>query len=1440
MHKKKGFVQLLVALLIGLTGVMGTLLLLSQEADARPMLDEVNLLISKSASADHVQIGEQLVYTLTYQNTSTDTAASGVLITDTLDSNVTYVTASPTPDGGTAENAPYWNISTISESTSGTIVLTVTVAAPLTNGTVLTNIAIIDSEQTTPASDDVTTTVDAPTLELTKRDYSDPVPTGAPLTYTLAYTNTGDATAANVVITDVLDSNVTYLSASLSPTGWTTPTLYWDIGVLTPSIPGEIVLSVTVQSGLGEGTILTNSAAIDSQETNPSSVTEETAVISHGVAVSVTLTPTATIISAGQSISYTLIAHDAYGNDWDVTHSGSYTITLDAGGSWASNVYTSQVAGTWTITGTYDGKNDTATLTVNPGPLDYFAFGNISDQTAGIAFTVAITAYDTFANLKSDYPGPATLSDSTGTITPTSTGNFTAGEWSGSVTITRTGSAVVITAKDASVSSDSNSFTVHPAELHHILLSPPTSTIFAWQVQTYTVEAFDVYSNSRGDVTTQTTFSIVESGHGGYWTDNVYNPKNPGDWTVQAVYTGTRVTTDTGSLTVRTPVLHLDKSDNPDDNVEAGDHLTYTLTYSNTGNMTATGVVVTDTLDPNVAYVTASPAPSGGLPDAPFWSIADVAPGQLGQITVTVAVTSPLPNGTMLTNTAWLDADQPVSVSATETTTVHSSPVLTITKTDYPDPVSVGGLLRYTIVITNSGNENATSITVTEGYDPDIVFQSANPDPDAGSENRVWTFPTLAVDTSESIDVFVQVTDTIAGGTVLTNEATLDSAQTVPISTTEATYVQPKSKLEVTQSDIPDPVQAGATLVYSILYENNGTAGATNVVITDTYDSRVTYLSASPPPDAGNNVWYTSTLPAGGSGTILVQVRVDTPLPNGTLLNNVVTVSSDEETPPPFIETTEVSSAPVLTYTLTDQSDPVEAGASLTYTLRYTNTGNADATQVVVTATLDSYVSFSSSTPAPTGGGGDVRYWELGTIAGKDNDGNVGSREIVIHANVTLPLTNGTTLSFTMQLRDAEGDSLEDTITTTVKSAPVLSFDKSDGVSTVYADDLLTYTLTYTNSGNENGYDITITDTLPVSYTQYVGCEISDGTCQHVPADGEVIFHIPIITAPTSSQAQLVVQIDDPLPAGADFVTNTARMTAPCLPAPIDAQDVDHIGTLPDLIITAVHEPNLFSPGKLMTYTLTYSNTGQMDAEDIVITTVLPTGTVYEGYDWNSSGGQTYTYQVGNLPAGSPVYTIRFTVRHNDSAYIGEPEFNTPFTIAETGSAGGDANPGDNTAYVYIGVPDLVVLDFTAGPLPPESNMPITFTVVLKNQGTGEARNPDPGGAGFWVDVFIAPVPSYPFTRWGECYEGSEPIAPGSTTQILIVCSFTEEQIQDIEAFYVKVDNHADAIYDEEGHFVRWERLYGLVPEHNEMNNLGGPIDPWFHRIYLPLTLKSQ
>ena len=77
-----------------------------------------------------------------------------------------------------------------------------------------------------------------------------------------------------------------------------------------------------------------------------------------------TIAPKTAEVNAGDCVTYTLTAEDAYGNTWDATADATFTIDAEAGGTWMDNVYCSENAGTWTVTGEYSGLSDDATLTV--------------------------------------------------------------------------------------------------------------------------------------------------------------------------------------------------------------------------------------------------------------------------------------------------------------------------------------------------------------------------------------------------------------------------------------------------------------------------------------------------------------------------------------------------------------------------------------------------------------------------------------------------------------------------------------------------------------------------------------------------------------------------------------------------------------------------------------------------------------------------------------------------------------------------------------------------------------------------------------------------------------------------------------------------------------------------------------------------------------------
>jgi uncharacterized protein (DUF2141 family) len=79
----------------------------------------------------------------------------------------------------------------------------------------------------------------------------------------------------------------------------------------------------------------------------------------------IVISPDTASITAGGTQSYTAEAFDTSNTSMgDVTSSTTFSVDALAGGSWAANTYTSENVGDWTVTGTYNGKSDTAALTV--------------------------------------------------------------------------------------------------------------------------------------------------------------------------------------------------------------------------------------------------------------------------------------------------------------------------------------------------------------------------------------------------------------------------------------------------------------------------------------------------------------------------------------------------------------------------------------------------------------------------------------------------------------------------------------------------------------------------------------------------------------------------------------------------------------------------------------------------------------------------------------------------------------------------------------------------------------------------------------------------------------------------------------------------------------------------------------------------------------------
>jgi hypothetical protein len=306
------------------------------------------------------------------------------------------------------------------------------------------------------------------------------------------------------------------------------------------------------------------------------------------------------------------------------------------------------------------------------------------------------------------------------------------------------------------------------------------------------------------------------------------------------------------------------------------------------------------------------------------------------------------------------------------------------------------------------------------------------------------------------------------------------------------------------------------------------------------------------------------------------------------------------------------------------------------------------------------------------------------------------------------------------------------------------------------------------------------------------------------------------------------------LSAGLRAITNTAAIatsTSGDAPENNGAQDVDNISTRPALSLTVAYDASTPYPGKLITYTLRYTNTSAMDTIGVVITTTRPTwlGSPPAGWTPNSTTDQR---SIGDLAAGqsgSVTYALTLPVTYT----LDMNAFTLTFMIQDGGPGGLPVAQDSKTT--FIGVPDLSIAQVI---IPPAiaPGQKFTATVIIRNGGLGRACNPSNCG-GFYLDTFLDPAtppPSYPFVTYGS------PIIPITTTiaagQVLTVnvqnLSFASTQKP---ILYFKVDNYGCP----GSTCLPVGSKGGLVPEYNEDNNVSDRITSANYAVHLPIILRN-
>ncbi|MEM2916442.1 MAG: LamG-like jellyroll fold domain-containing protein, partial [Candidatus Woesearchaeota archaeon] len=96
---------------------------------------------------------------------------------------------------------------------------------------------------------------------------------------------------------------------------------------------------------------------------------------------------------------------------------------------------------------------------------------------------------------------------------------------------------------------------------------------------------------------------------------------------------------------------------------------------------------------------------------------------------------------------------------------------ISITKTDWPDPVNKSSNLTYQINISNTGNRTVYNVTVNDTYPQQVIYLTSQPAPLAGT-NNTWNWTILNTGTNISINITVLVLN-VSNGTIINNTANI-------------------------------------------------------------------------------------------------------------------------------------------------------------------------------------------------------------------------------------------------------------------------------------------------------------------------------------------------------------------------------------------------------------------------------------------------------------------------------------------------------------------------------------------------------------------------------------------------------------------------------------------------------------------------------------------
>jgi uncharacterized repeat protein (TIGR01451 family) len=386
--------------------------------------------------------------------------------------------------------------------------------------------------------------------------------------------------------------------------------------------------------------------------------------------------------------------------------------------------------------------------------------------------------------------------------------------------------------------------------------------------------------------------------------------------------------------------LRLQKDCKPDQPLPAGGTASCTITVDNLGPDNAQGIKVVDTLLSDGTFTIGTVSATKGTDPMPAGTCTTPPNPQNQNGTVTcnlglldaghkAVIEVPLTANTAQTNISdsaevSSDSTDPNQFNnvASDNVQIVASADLRISKSDSADPVIAGGAsFSYNISVTNDGPSSAAAVVVTDQVPAGLKLLSVSGsngascnlgDNDGSPAPTTCNFGTVNSGASRTMTITVQALPDTRGQ--VTNDASVSSSTADPDNSdnldTENTLVNGLADLGVEKLVTSSEAVAGANVDYQINVTNNGPSTATHVVLTDTLDPALTFVSSTPVcvnnpagtltctlgtilPSETKTVFVSAKLSSAATGTIVNTATATGAEPDNNAGNNTDDVSSN-------------------------------------------------------------------------------------------------------------------------------------------------------------------------------------------------------------------------------------------------------------------------------------------------------------------------------------------------------------------------------------------------------------------------------------------------------------------------------------------------------------------------------------------------------------------